>query len=190
MNEIETLKAKLPRTEFTVKVGGRELQCTIPPCCFMYRGYKMQLSVAYKGEKITLQKEKAHTDATVHEYIELAKSCEFITCKCGCETFAGKKQWDGSGKPKDCNVCEKCRIEALNKWYQEAKAKEEQKIKKEEIALKAKGFTLVLRVIVHLHRGGDDKVMDLYAKDQNDLVAQVKQLSRTGRVDVGKCRAL
>ncbi|MCK9987743.1 MAG: hypothetical protein AzoDbin1_04215 [Azoarcus sp.] len=158
--------------------NGAELTAEISPCCWMYPGYGLQVTVQMKdgGNVIKHRKDVIWEQATESQVIEFTESIGVCSC-----SRCGKPAFD----PATCDtnragLCEHCFLSDLDAQHKKSKAKEEQKLKRRDAAKKRQGFTHRVTAWVHPEAGGDDYMVDLYCKGKPSA-AQIKaELKKSG----------
>lgn len=138
-------------------IEGASLKAEISPCSWMYPGYGLQLKVTLNEGCAYLKSKVTFEDATDELFLEMCDQVKLVKCSCGNAAFdPATIDTNRNGK------CEPCFIADLNKEYEEAQKKEQQKILRMDKRRLKEGYTHKVVAWVHPSRGGDDYMIDIY----------------------------
>ena len=146
-------------SKYKFAIASVEAVAEVSPCCWMYEGYGLQLSVSLVTGGMVFVRDKSvqMANATIADVNRLLTPIKLIPCKtCGTLTFDPT-----TVETNRKGLCEKCFLEELEVKWQKEQAKEDQKLQAQDKKMKAKGSTHRVTAWVHPSRG-DDYQVDIY----------------------------
>lgn len=149
----------------------------VSPCCWMYPGYGLQLSVSIEsgGNVLVHDKSIPFSEATIEQARAMAEKVR--VCKCSC---CDRPAFDPSTAQTNRNgQCKKCFMDNLNAEFAAEQKKIDDKLKRKDKSMKAKGFTHRVEAWVHPFHGGDDYQVSIWM--QNPTAQMIRgELKRQG----------
>lgn len=160
------------------QTGGVTLRAEVSPCCWMYSGYCLQLSIDLEngGRAIIQNKSIKYEEATEQDALALCQKIRVIPCKC-----CGKPAFDSSSIDTNReDKCEACWMEEWEAGWAKLQKEEATKLLRRDKRHLKLGYTHRITAWIHPAAGGDDYQIDAYSQGEPSKASIKAMLRKRG----------